>query len=123
MPRKRTTKKKAKSMETISETHGKVENEGKPTTLDQIWGDTGLWKYSTMNLDDYQKQLNEMNKTDLQAHAKKVGLVPIEDRRNLNKRLISEFKKHVSAYTTTSQTKSEPESISKEAKKILSEGR
>jgi hypothetical protein len=118
MPRK-TNKKKIK---VISETHGKVED-GKPTTLDQIWGDTGLWKYNTMNLSEYKKYLNDMNKTDLQAHAKKIGLIPIDDRITLNRRLLSEFKKHVSSYSSLAQTKNEPEQISEEVKKILSEGR
>lgn len=30
---------------------------GKPTTLDQIWGDTGLQKYGTNNFDQYKDYL------------------------------------------------------------------
>ena len=126
MPRKKaTTKKSTRKMklESLSETHGKIEEGEKPTTLDQIWGDTGLWKYKTMDLIEYKKYLMEMNKTDLQAHAKKIGLIPIDDRINLNKRLVDEFKKHISAYKSSSQTKETPQDVSEEAKRILSEGR
>ena len=118
MPRK-TNKKK---MKTISETHGKVD-EGKPTTLDQIWGDTGLWRYNTMDLSEYKKYLKNLNKTDLQAHAKKVGLIPVDERSILNKRLLAEFKRHVSSYSSLNKSKGEVESVSNEVKKILSEGR
>jgi hypothetical protein len=109
-------------MKTFSETHGKVDKE-KPTTLDQIWGDTGLWKYNTMDFGEYRKYLRDLNKTDLQAHAKKVGLVPVDERSILNKRLLAEFKRHVSSYSGLSKSKKELDPVSDEVKKILSEGR
>ena len=34
-----------------SQTHGKVET---PNSLDQIWGDTGISKYGTLNLEEYK---------------------------------------------------------------------
>jgi hypothetical protein len=42
--------------------------------------------------------LNEYNKSDLQAHAVKIGLVPIDNRENLIKRLKQEFLKHISQF-------------------------
>lgn len=114
-------KRNTKSMKQI---HGKKESASKPTTLDQIWGDTGLWKYSTMNLDEYSDQLQEMTKTDLQAHATKIGLIPVDSREILSQRLVREFKRHVSSYENRPDVSTGTAGeISSEVKKILSEGR
>jgi len=88
--------KKKSKLDNLNQTHGKLEN--KPITLDQIWGDDGKRKYGTLDADEYNKYLLELNKSDLQAHAVKIGLVPIDDRETLIKRLKSEFRKHVSMY-------------------------
>ena len=50
---KKPGKKSSKKLESLSQTHGK--EEFKPTTLDQIWGDTGISKYGTLNEDEYEK--------------------------------------------------------------------
>jgi hypothetical protein len=114
-------KRNTKSMKQI---HGKKEKASKPTTLDQIWGDTGLWKYNTMNLDEYSDQLQEMTKTDLQAHATKIGLIPVDSREMLSQRLVREFRRHVSSYENRPETSTgTADDISTEVKKILSEGR
>ena len=114
-------KRNTKSMKQI---HGKKESASKPTTLDQIWGDTGLWKYSTMNLDEYSDQLQEMTKTDLQAHATKIGLIPVDSREILSQRLVREFKRDVSSYENRPDVSTGTAGeISSEVKKILSEGR
>ena len=114
-------KRNTKSMKQI---HGKKESASKPTTLDQIWGDTGLWKYNTMNLDEYSDQLQEMTKTDLQAHATKIGLIPVDSREMLSQRLVREFKRHVSSYESRPEvTRGTAGEVSSEVKKILSEGR
>lgn len=110
-----------KKLENMSQTHGKTET-FKPTTLDQIWGDTGNSKYGTLNEEEYESQLNEMNKSDLQTHATKIGLVPIDDRVRLTKRLLSEFRVHVASYKRPEFKQSNPK-ISKEVAKILAEGR
>ena len=62
-----------------------------------------------------------MNKSDLQNHAAKLGLVPIDSRELLVKRLVAEFKKHVTKYQPV--RKQENKDLSKEAKvkKLLSE--
>jgi len=113
-------KKKATNINELSQTHGKVE-EYQARTLDQIWGDTGMSKYKTLEEDKYMDYLSDMNKSDLQTHASKLGLIPVDDRETLTKRLIKEFRKHVSNYrvpkkeiNTTSNQK---------ALRILSEGR
>lgn len=93
-----------------------------PNTLDQIWGDTGLGLYRTLDLNEYQASLKEMQKADLQAHAIQVGIIPVDDRENLEKKLIKEFSRHVASYRRP-VIKSKPQIPSKEALKILSEGR
>ena len=42
---------------------------------------------------------NDLNKSDLQAHAVKIGLVPIDDSNSLVTRLKKEFNKQVSQYS------------------------
>jgi hypothetical protein len=113
--------KKIKNLEELSQTHGKLE-EVQYNTLDQIWGDTGLSKYSTTDLTEYTNFINEMNKSDLQAHANKIGLVPVDNRELLTKRLISEFKKFTSSYRMP-KSKDNTVNLNKKAKDILSEGR
>lgn len=131
MPRKKSTSKasvKKPKIEDLAQADGRDDSkqetviESKPRTLNQVWGDDGLWKYSTMNADEYNVQLDEMNKSDLQAHAQSVGLIPIDDVVLLRKRLKNEFKSHISKYQNVDQPK-QTTSISKEARNILKEGR
>jgi hypothetical protein len=127
MPRKKETKstrasqKKRASLNDLSQAHGK-EEEVQPTSLDQIWGDTGVGKYKTLNRDEYETQLSDMNKSDLQTHATKVGLVPVDDAGLLRKRLLREFSKHVSAYKVPQKNVGDKR-MSKAASKILGEGK
>ena len=114
-------KKWKNKLQNLSQTHGKLEG-FEYKTLDQVWGDDGLSKYKTLDEKQYASYLYELNKTDLQAHAAKLDLVPIDDREMLTKRLISEFKKHVSTYKIPKTEKSDPK-IDKKTKDILSEGR
>lgn len=113
---------KNKKINELNQTHGKVD-EFVPTTLDQIWGDTGLNKYNTFKQEEYVARLNEMNKTDLQTHASQVGVIPVDNVEILMKRLLREFQKHASIYSTPSQKVEAQGKISKEAKRILEEGR
>lgn len=114
MPRK-------KKIEELSQTHGKLENT-QYKSLDQIWGDTGLSKYKTTNLQDYIDYINEMNKSDLQAHANKIGLVPIDNREMLTKRLVSEFKKFISSFSVPKNIDNSV-SLDKKSKDVLAEGK
>jgi hypothetical protein len=109
----------SKKLNSLKQAHGKLEN---PVTLDQIWGDTGTSKYGTLNYEEYENYLRDLNKSDLQSHASKIGLVPIDDREKLVKRLTSEFIKYASIYNKP-KLKEEKKSLSKKAKDILSEGR
>lgn len=113
------TKKKSKldSLTTIDAKQDKFE----PTTLDQIWGDSGISKYNTMELNKYEQSLSEMSKTDLREHAVKVGLFPVDNREILVKRLVAEFRKHVASFTKPIKKQKELK-ISKKAMDILKEG-
>tara|TARA_R110002020_G_scaffold74458_2_gene190442 strand:- start:139 stop:519 length:381 start_codon:yes stop_codon:yes gene_type:complete len=118
---KKTTAKR-KNVKNLSQTHGKVE-EFQPTTLDQIWGDTGITTYGTMNEKEYEARVDDMNMSDLQAHASTVGIIPVDNRNMLRERLLREFRKHVSSYQRPISPPNTQETINKEAEKILSEGR
>ena len=124
-PRKTSAPKKVKKVEEMSQTHGKEE---KPlyTTLEQIWGDTGITKYGTFNENEYAEELRNMTKSDIQAHANKLGLVPIDNRTELVKRLMKEFIYHKRRYSTIPadiQVNNITSNLSPEVRKILSEGK
>ena len=122
--KKKTTSraKRKRSTKSLSQTHGKEERKTRPTTLDQVWGDTGLSKYGTMDEASYAEEISSMNKSDLQAHASTVGIIPIDNREMLSQRLMREFKKHVASYNTPVEKKRSIQ-LSKAAKAILAEGR
>ena len=123
---KKATAKKAtakkKSVKNLSQTHGK-EEKFEPTTLDQIWGDDGLNVYGTMQESQYEDQIDDMNMSDLQTHASRVGIIPIDNRNTLRDRLMREFRKHVGSYRKPISNPSPEPAVSKEMRKILSEGR
>jgi hypothetical protein len=104
--------------------HGKEEkNQKPPSSLDEILGET-LSIYTANSSEEYRSQLAEMNMTDLQAHAYKIGLVPTPDRKVLTDRLSQEFIKWNSRYgsnVATGQVKS-VDDLDAKAKKILREG-
>ena len=101
--------------------HGKEES-AKPTTLDQIWGDTGLSKYRTLEASEYEVYLKQLNKSDLQRHAAEMGIVPVDSREMLSNRLLKEFNRYVASFKMpTANQNTGP--ISDEVRKILSEGR
>lgn len=92
MPRKS----KKKLLE-LTQVDGKNET-FQPTTLMQILGDTGITKYGTLDSNVYNKQIKEMNLSDLQSHALKIGIVPSMSRERLEKQLIMKFGQWVSQY-------------------------
>ena len=113
---------KRNSLKNMSQTHGKTK-EFEPTTLDQIWGDDGTGMYGTLDVQQYETRLDDMNMSDMQSHASRVGIIPIDNRSMLRERLVREFRKHTSAYKKPVSAPEENPQISKDAMKILSEGR
>jgi len=125
MAAKRKTSKKVtakrKNIKNLSQTHGK-EEKFEPTTLDQIWGDDGTSMYGTIDDKVYMERLDDMNLSDLQTHASRVGIIPIDNRNMLRDRLVREFRRHVSTYQKPTHEKKE-EVPSSDILKILAEGR
>ena len=97
--------------------------EKKPMTLDQIWGDTGLSKYKTLDSNQYESRLNDMNKAELFNEAVRIGLTPIDNRQFLVARLLKEFNKHVGYHKQPEVPKKQEKILSESAIKILREGR
>lgn len=110
-----------KKLTELKQIHGKVEGI-QPTTLDQVWGDRGLGRYKTNDVDTYRTQLSEMNKSDLQAHAASIGIVPIDDRELLTRKLVKEFQLFTASFRHPRNDK-KPIVPSKKALEILREGR
>lgn len=118
--------KRGRKPKTMMQIHGKdeaVKASNIPSSLDEILGET-LSIYTARGSEEYRAQLAEMNMTDLQSHAYKIGLVPTEDRKILTDRLIQEFVKWSSRYgsnVATGAVKSVGD-LDDRAKKILREG-
>jgi hypothetical protein len=121
MATKRKATKKT-SLKNISQAHAQIEK-FQATTLDQIWGDDGMGMYGTLDPVSYEKRLDDMNMSDMQSHASRVGIIPIDNRSMLRERLLREFRKHASGYKKPASAPERNPEIDKEAEKILSEGR
>lgn len=120
MAAKRKTRKK--NVSEMSQTHGKVEK-FKPTTLDQIWGNDSLSRYSTLNYEEYQRNLKAMDKSKMKEHAINLGLVPIDNLAVLQERLLTEFRAYISQYAPVpDQTPENQPKASEKILKILREG-
>ena len=114
--------KSKKKLEKLSQTHGK-EDSFQPTTLEQVWGDDGLAKYSTLDSSEYEAKLLHMDKADIQSHASKVGVIPVDNTELLKQKLVKEFHKHVNQYRMPSQSGQTPEPPSEKVRQILQEGK
>ena len=104
--------------------HGKVEkNQKQPSSLDEILGET-LSIYTANSSEQYRGQLAEMNMTDLQAHAYKIGLIPTQDRKVLSDRLVNEFIKWNSRFQSPDSNVNIQSitELDNKAQKILREG-
>jgi hypothetical protein len=117
-------------MKTMIETHGKVE--GEPTTLEQVWGFNAYARYGTLSEAEYEQSLREMNRSDLENHARKVGVVIVESSVRLKDKLTSEFHRYVASLekspsTTSTNTKREgpipKNTLPEDVRNILAEGR
>jgi len=112
--------KKASKMDKLSQVHGKEEKrEYEPTTLDQIWGDDGTGRYGTMDLEEYKSQIDDMSRTDINAHAADLGVIPVEDRTSLEKRLTDEFINHVGSYRKPLRKRKEDPGLEQKVKDLL----
>lgn len=97
------SKNKKLNLTDLHQIDGKLHQEDastfQPVTIAQVLGDTGLSKYSTLNLEEYKVQLNGMNLAELRSHATKVGIIPRDvSKERLTKQLANEFTKYVALY-------------------------
>lgn len=138
MPRKKTTNSSAKKtapkqskatkkgtkLDNLEQTHGKDETaQYEARTLDQVWGDDGMWRYNTLEEKEYEKQVKEMSRADMYAHASRVGIIPSENLEQLRNRLLKEFRRHVSMYRVPIDQNKEIQSVPANLRKILNEGK
>lgn len=120
------SKKKSLKLEAQAQIDGKCDDKPQVQiagSLDSIMGEC-LSLYSVSNIEDYKKQISEMNQTDLQSHAYKIGLVPVEDRKVLISRLCTEFDRwniRMRPHEIGGLTKTISD-IDQKAQKILREG-
>ena len=115
-------KTKINKLNDLKQLDGKEET-FQPTTIEQVLGNTGLNKYGTLNLEEYKQTLADMTKADLRVHAVENGIIPVDDRNQLENKLIKVFCSHAASFTRPSSTKPRQVQPSKEILKILSQGR
>jgi len=125
MAKKKITKKKsvAKKLDNLNQVDGKSEKKIEPSTLDQVWGDDGMSKYKTLDVNTYEQVVDGMSKADLKNEAIRVGLLPVDNSEQLKIRLLREFSAHVSSYNRPVDSSRPKLEASDEALKILGEGR
>lgn len=107
----------------VIETHGKVEDKFEPTLLEQVWGRADISRYGTLVEEDYTKRIHNMTRADLEAHARQMGIVIVENTMRLRDKLLSEFRQYAASITKPLQAPRPITSISEQAMKVLAEGR
>lgn len=117
---KTTSAGKINKLSQLKQTDGMTERE--PRTLAQFFGETIQGKYSTTKESEYLIYLGNLNKSDLQRHAIKCGLVPKDDRNRLVQSLVREFKRVVASYNPLPVVGSNKK-VTSDISKILSAGR
>jgi hypothetical protein len=108
------------NLKTSAQVNGKVENDFRPTTLDELWGGAGS-KYTQSSLAEYEEELNQMNSADIRAHAVKIGFMPHSDVNRLKKKLVAEYEKFAATFKERPIIKNNLKMPSKEVIKIMSE--
>lgn len=111
-----------KRIKELHQTHGRVD-ESNFQTLDQLFGNTGIGEYGTLDVQEYESQLKEMATHDLHEHSVKKGVLPVDNRERLIKTLLAEFQKHVMRFKAP--TNRTPKTKAPDAKMvaIMAEGR
>ena len=74
--------------------HGKKQT-FEPTTLEEIVAGKKGSIYQTQDLSEYIAYIRTLDKADLRIHARKVGLVPVDNRIQVERELISRFRSHI----------------------------
>lgn len=92
------------------------------TTLEQVWGSDGSSKFGTLDQSEYENKIKKLNKIDLFREATKHGIMPTDNRLQLEKKLIKAFVNHRRDFAPRDNY-APGKQLSDEAKRILSEGR
>lgn len=122
-----TKKKKNVTLEASVQIDGMTQPDRNPDSiygsLDQILGEN-ISVYKAKDIEEYRQQIADMNQTDLQSHALKIGLIPIEDRKVLVARLVQEFERWQVRMMPQGTVKGSPslEDMDEKVRKILREG-
>lgn len=105
------------------QTNGRIEN-AEITTLEAVWGNNDLAKYGTLNEDKYREEINAMNRSDLDDHARRVGITIPEKIDHLKTNLLRQFRVYVaSLQQPPAPTSTKPFEMSKDIERILAEGK
>jgi hypothetical protein len=112
----------------IMETHGKEEapkqEKLQPTLLDQVWGADDTSRYGTLDESVYNKTLEGMTRADIEAHARRMGVVIVEHTPRLREKLLNEFRSYAALVRKPISTVANRNAkISDAAQKVLAEGR
>jgi hypothetical protein len=95
-----------------------------PTTLDQIWGEGIDHKYGTSSFEAYQEQIEAMDTAELYEHARKHGVVPVDDKERVRRNLLRAFREHIQSFRQPVQPpQMKLEDLPKDIQRILAEGR
>jgi hypothetical protein len=113
----------SKRKEKVIEAHGK-EDSTQPTMLEQVWGYNELSKYGTVDVNAYRQNIDEMNRTDLEAHARKVGVIVVESTARLKGELVKAFENYI-FYLRKPAPKAPTANgkVGEDVRRILAEGR
>lgn len=114
--------KKPSKINSLTQTHAKVEA-SKPTSLDEIWGFNPLSRYQTFNESEYESNLKEMTRADLENHARAVGSIIVEDSERIRKELMKLFRAYISSLKKPTPLSTSNLKLTPDAKKVLNEGR
>lgn len=121
---------KKNKLNELDQVDGKIAG-GTSRSLDALIGEGSCSPYISKTEKDYEQYISELNATDLDRHAQKVGLAPTFERRVLKERLLREYRKFLASTCLIDQrlvdnhmnVNTQGTSLSKQAQKILSEGR
>lgn len=104
------------------ETHGKIDST-QPTSLDQVWGYNALAQFGTTDEADYQKQLDDMLRIDLETHARRQGVMVCESTARLREKLLNNFRSFVALLNKPADAKKTTMTPDQATLKVLAEGR
>ncbi len=102
---------------------GKLENE--PTqysNLYQMLGDTGLNKYGTLDVTEYEAKLNKMDTSELHRHATQNLIKPIHNRQLIIRSLVGKFQVYANQFIVVNGQKVN-ETPDDELQRILNKGK